>query len=501
PGPEMPGAAQPEAPSLPPGPAAPADPCAGDADAPLQIWGIRPGRSVTGPGDCRFVVSTDGFMVHATVQAPGESAAVQAVRITGARALWPAETRRHSPEADVWSVTVTLGEGSVGDTVAVAVDPGAGTPALSATLSRKAPPTIAILLQSSDGAWAPLESGMSLPPGPKRLRFRTTGGLTVDSLTPYYVTSHNAQLSPDRVTRIAADLLEVEFTAPPPLVQVYMNGTNADGLYAPPVSGHFYIGEPPVLVALNPATGAAEPIGPAPADLNGYPMLSQDGRYLAFTTLIPESTSGQLVWLADLKTGLLTRTPFQYEDGEGPGFDARGRLIAPAGPGRLGVMDPDTGKAEVISTTATFWGRVSPDGRYIAGRVGPPPGRSTGVWMGPPRAFELVVRDLLHDTEQVFPWGGYGGHTWLPDGRLLLSSVASNEAPGPDPSPEKQPQYFTIDLATGQRTPYAGTWPVPPRPGVEGTWALTDRPLVMLPDGRVLLYRWTNLPNARYGMI
>lgn len=491
-------------PASAPLPAAAADPCGDSPGAPLQIWGGGPLRSVSGPGNCRFAVTTGPFTLHATVRAQSEETAAQAFRMTGAEPLWPATIRRDRQDADLWSVTLNLGEGKAGETITAAV--AAGAAQIVATLTRKSPPTITILLQDAAGGWAPIESGISLPPGPKRLRFQTGGGLSVDALTPYYLTVDYAKLSPDRVTRVADDLLEVEFTTPPPLVQTYVEGgANADGLTAELVNGHFYIGPAPELIAVSPATGASQRIGPAPADLVGSPVLRKDGRYLALTTLLPESTSGQLIWLANLQTGALIRTPFTYEDGAGPGFDLRGRLIAPAGPGRLGVMDPETGKTEIIKTTATFWSRVSPDGRYVAGRVGPPPGRSTGAWVGPPRAYALVIRDLLDDSERVFPWTGYGGLNWLPDGRLLLNTVSTDEYPGAAPPPEKQMQFFTVDLITGQRTPFTGQWP-PALPPAEtnsdpGPWLPGDMPLVRLPDGRVLLYRWPNAPNARRGMI
>jgi hypothetical protein len=112
-----------------------------------------------------------------------------------------------------------------------------------------------------------------------------------------------------------------------------------------------------------------------------------------------------------------------------------------------------------------------------------------------------VIRDLLTDTERLFPWTGYGQVDWLPDGRLLLGTVSTDEHPGADPPPEKRMQFFTIDLASGQRTPYPGQWPHTILPTYDGSWLPGDSPLAALPDGRILLYRWPNSGNARRGML
>lgn len=477
------------------------DTSAGDlalsASPAFEVWGHFQTRRVSPPGEGRFTIDTGRFQVIApAVRAGSAEEAAGALNITGAQLLWPPDVR---PAGDAWQVSATVAPGQPGETVTVAVRSAPGAPPATATLVRKSGPTARILLQGADGAWSPLSSGVSLPPGPKKLRLQTVGVTVTEATIHVYGAWQHGE--PERRNLVAPDLLELEFPDPPPMVQVVISGgLNPDGLKIPPTSAHFYIGEPPVLMAVDSETGAAFRIGQVPPEILRA-AVGRDGRYLALATLSPEGVEGFQAWLVDLTTGKVTRTPFAADFGTGyPDFDARGRLIAPLNGGQLGVLDPVTGKAETLDSAATFWSAVSPDGRYLAGRGGPPPGRGTGAWVGPPKADHLVIHNLTTDREQVFPWEGYafsGGLYWLPDGRLLQMTVDSDQPPGPTPGPETTVHCNTVDPDTGVHAEYPGPCRVPRSPDPEYRAEAGEQFLGRLPDGRALVVRWPNLANQR----
>jgi hypothetical protein len=476
------------------------DPCHPTDQVPevLNVWGNFTPRRMAAPGGCQWVVDTQRLTINVpNLEADSAEAAVKLVTLMGATPTLTVEPQRGYQGR--WSVGLDLPAGPVGQKITISVAQPSGQP-VTATLIRKQSPTVSVTMQGADGTWAPFTPGVSLGAGPKRLRFEATGGVAPKLV---FVTTGWQGIKPDQVSA-QGNQTEVLFTNPPPLVQVLIGSEpDVDGLIALQTSVHFYIGEPPKLVAVSPASGKEDPIGPAPADLGSQVALRGDGRYLALISLIPEAAEGNQVWLVDLKTGTLTRTPFQYGPEGSPGFDIRGRLISPLQYGHVGILDPATGKSEVQLSAATQWGKLSPDGRFMAGRVGAEPGRGTGAWIGPPSASKLVVRDLMHDTEKVFPWhegyAAYGGVDWLPDGTLLQMSVRSNGAPGMATEEERKLLVYTVNVATGDRAPYTQLWPKPytPDPNEYKTGQASDRFLTWLPDGRALLLRWPNLENQR----
>jgi hypothetical protein len=479
------------------------DPCPRAATgntAGLSIWGDFDRRLIAGPGDCRFAAGTGRITLIANdVTAPTEAAAVQALEVTGSRLEGPVTVTRRGPD-QTWDIYASLPAGPKGQIITLKLTPAPGGSPLTATLVRQAPPTVAMTVQGADGAWVPVEPGACLPPGPKRVRLQTRGIAAAD-LTVITSTSNWQKITPDQVSRPADDLIELVFDNPPPLVQMVLAGmSRPDGLSVPEPSRHFYIGEPPLLMAINPATGQATRIGPAPVETDAA-VIRSDGRYAGLRTLPQTLMLGTQYWLVDLTTGTLTPTPFVSETWGFPAFDARGRLIAPLGRGQIGVLDPATGKADLQQSAATEWDRVSPDGRYIAGRAGAERGGSTGAWVGPPRTTAIVIRDLMTDTEQIVPWEGYStGPIWLADGRLAAPTRRSNREPGLGPAEEIEDQWYTIDLRTGDRTPYGGQRPAPGAPRPDGSYqpaSPDDRFLAMLPDGRALVIRWPNWKNER----
>lgn len=480
------------------------DPCAPDGrtQPTVEVGGnFWPGKRAAAPGTCRFVVDTGPLQIFVQgLTAPSEAAARATVQITGAAEEWPADARRFAE--GTWDITYHVQGGAVGQTVQVRFQPAPAAKPLIVTLVRTASPTIAVSIAGPDGTFAPLTSGASLPPGPKRLRFQATGGVKLDFLDKAFHTEDWSKFQPDHTTLLAHDLVEVTFDNPPPLTMVNLRATGNDDLGTPDQSAHFYIGDPPELLMQDPA-GHRTRLGDAPPDIWSA-VIRPDGRYAALLTLDPDHITGVAVWLVDLKTGAVTRTPFTYQDLTPPGFDSRGRLIAPLEHGAIGILIPETGAAKTLPSRANEWSSPSPDGRYIVGRIGPPPSRGgTGGWNGPPRADDLVIRDLATDTERSFPWNEYAafgdGLRWLPDGRLLQMTVKSDQPPYGQPAADTTVRYFTVDLQTGQRTPYdTQTPPADDWHQTQPAARPDERILGKLPDGHTLLLHWANLPHARH---
>lgn len=494
-------AARPETPAPPPKQAPRAAPPApAQFEETFSLFGNFAGRITLADGLQR-AVDLNEVTAFGMVKAESAESARQRITVAGADA-WYTVRQNH----DRWDVSARILPGPPGQKISITYQ---SEPPMTVTLTRQQGPTVSLLHLGPDGTWREVTSGTSLPPGPLRLRIKTTGGVPASYLSSRFMGAEwsGGKISPDRFEVLASDLAEVAWENPPPIVQVMAGSLEGEaGLRLPyDYMPHVYIGTPPQLVAIDPATGREEVLGEAPSTLF-YGEVRTDSKVVAFSSMDPVLQDATRAWLFDLERRTLVAAPFTSHYGIAAQFDAAGRLVQPLRGPQIGLLNPATGKHEIRRSQANYFGPLSPDGRYLAGHTGGEPGRSTGAWIPPAQPEVLVIHDLMTGKEVVVPWEGYARpHMplyWLPGGELI-QVVSMSDSPE-----DRDATVYQVDPQTGARTPFTKDWAEPY--SKFGRWSaiLTDTsgkqhdfadgmPIGWLSDGRALVVRWENFRHRR----
>ncbi len=459
----------------------------GEAGSPtIRAYGAFDERwTREGPGRCSRVIDLRPLTVYVDVDASSDEEALSAVRISGAQ-------QTQAPKAFPLSagrrqVAFHLAGGQALDQVEVAVRPG-----LTAVMTREPGPALHFSRETPEGAWAPLEPGESLPPGPVRLRIQVTGPIMASPSVVDLRAGMWDEFKDYRYEAVSPDTLLITLDSPPPLVRILAASVLSDQGVRLTGATHFYVGPSPVLQAVDPTTGKVQELGAAPAEIHAG-AISPDGRYAAMVTQLADSDYELTLQVLDLTSGRYIPTGLRV-DLLPPeiAFDHQGRLVVPLLE-RLVLVDPATGRVTEAAPAGVMWDSVSPDARYVVGYRGDPPilGK-TGAWTPPPAITEVVLYDLAAGQTRAFPAEGFlvqwPGLHWLPDGQLLLSVTTSDQ-----PGMEKTLARYAIDPATGERTPCAGDIPAP-----RTRWDGSIFRLGALPDGRSLQVFWENASHMRY---
>lgn len=378
-------------------------------------------------------------------------------------------------------------------------------------------------MRLGNGPWEPLKGARLIPPQPLSLRFRLAGGVDAAEFEALLATALGdtdyklEKPTPGTIIAVLPD--------PPRMITI-----EPDRLKSPygPAEGEafrLYIGVPPEVVALDPATGQEQVIGTAPPDIWAG-SLSPDGRWAMFSTVVPESCYESRVWLMDLTEGTVLETPLRYGYSGTPIAWPSGRLVT-ASWNQVEIYHLSDGHMETRSVTGRTWTEPSPDGRYLLGYV-KHYDRERADWHAP---ITIAVYDLETGQERTFPdvaWA-FVTHSgappmtrlyWTPDG----TGVLINDPRGKDHLIGGQ-AVLRLDLETGTTTPYDLPAPdrAPWRPGPDGFsyqepgWFTDNWGPVHLrspggdkreageglvlgwaPDGALILVRWSNegLPHC-----
>lgn len=433
-------------------------------------------------------------------------------------------------EEDRWMLSLRLGPAAPGTETTVRVRGPVGqggAPAdLGFRLLREASPTVAVEVQAGDGPWRPHEPGEFLPPGPARVRATFSHALAAhaaDQVRLAFESAPGIRGAPYHISWLDSRTLLVELPEPPPALFVDLRWLEDErGLTTREGVVNLHTGEPPRLVALDPATGREEELGPAPLDIL-WTTLSPDGRWVAMEALRPSSADEWDVWLVDTAAGRAMKTDLEASPYIPGYYWFPDRLIVAAWE-KLQEWDLNRHTLRVLPARASYAGPLSPDGRYLAGRILEGP-EDPETWLAP---LTVAVYDLATETERLYPRVGNfrvphrGGGVpisvpmrWADDGRSLYVLQWVEDAP----FTESKPYWAVLDLETGVLTaaedfaadPFTYPPYEPQRVSSASGWAFTRTywgeitlttpggetvthgeglPLAWMPDGRLLLVRW-----------
>jgi len=407
-------------------------------------------------------------------------------------------------------------------------------------LLREASPNVTVEVQAGEGPWRPHEPGEYLPAGPARVRVTFSHPLSPHGARqaedafewPLVAVRKDREPIPYQLSWDGPRTLVVDLPQPPPALFVDLRWIQDErGLTTRSGILNLHAGEPPRFRALDPATGREEDLGPAPVDI-WWTQLSPDGRWVVMEALRPDSPYEMDVWLIDTATGEALKTDLL----ESPYIDGYhwfpDRLVV-AGWEKLQEWDLTRHALRVLPARASYAGPLSPDGRYLAGRIlhGD---EDPETWLAP---LTVAVYDLATETERLYPEVGNwrvphrGGGVpvnvpmrWADDGQSLYVLQWAEDAPYTD----SKWHWAVLDLETGIMTParedelpgdpflYPASEPRP----VEGAsgWAFTRAdwgtvtlfdpggkaascgeglPLAWMADGRLLLVRWPDYAHRR----
>lgn len=368
---------------------------------------------------------------------------------------------------------------------------------------REGPAWVTLAVRAGDGPWEPARNGATYPRARLALRFDLHGPVDEAALR---------QRLPEgaRVEKPADDRLEAVWETPPPALEFLAVGEPPGRMI------RFYTGEPPRLVALDPATGQERILGELPADME-WAYLSPDGS-AALLVYMPDPGDFRTLHL-DLKSGAQQETPLGHQPFYGLVSWYGGQVVKTVYQ-QVQFWDPQRGGAlERVDTGARYWSAVSPEGRYLAGL------HYETVIAGSITPVTVVIFDLKERREQRFPEAVriyVGPHhleqymEWSPDSRALLMQ---------DHLGHKQTRTLRLHRSTGEITavdeelvaPPYGPWIAGPdgwsyraapweelrvmsSAGQEQQW---DRgyPVGWLPSGELLVIRWENVTHRRvWGM-
>lgn len=524
-----------EAPPVSAEPRAPAEPQApkvgcfeqsGWPGAPSAAVSSRDGIWVRS-GACALQVAEESFYVSFTLPAAvGKEGALAGLRTT----LKEQPKTQVNPNGDRLDLAVFVDAGQPGERFEVRWQGEAGTStlALGYQFERLPSPRVTAEVQVGSGGWQPLTNTLVIPAGPLAFRFRLLNGVdpdgfrtrVKDALNP--ASFHLAEAGPDTFV--------VTVPAPPSLVKF-------DFLQLPALHGKVpmngfavYVGEAPRLVALDPASGREELVGPAPPDIRAA-EISPDGRWAMLFGMGGAGEWEDRIWVLDTVTGKAAETPFRADYWGQRVFWVSGKAVYGA-PDRMQVWDLAAGRGEVYPSQARHWGPVSPDGRLIAGYAWDWE-REDPELRAPA---SLVLLDLQSGKEEIFPdvVKVRIPHSeapvrlpmrWQSGGKGLILG----EHTGYDQEKAVTTwRYFRLEIATGDVAPYTAaetpvevryqTWTAGPGPweiyqrsnwdevrlrgpgGAEKTFGY-GLPLGWGPDGRLLVIRWNpSIRRWRHGM-
>lgn len=392
--------------------------------------------------------------------------------------------------------------------VAGPLQPGGTPAALGVFLVRDYPEVIAELRQGS-GAWQWLDPLKTYPDVPTELRLRFSRPIDPSWLPAQYtrVESGVEWKWTDPLT------FTVTLADPPPLYTLDPNGaTDARrmSVWSAPVVLH--TGEPPALMAFDPATGQTEPVAPAPPEAYDA-LLSPDGRYLAVSTWFPAAGAWdgwqETVVVVDMQSGSMHVTPLSGWTGWGDNGDLVGADFSST----VQIWNCRTRTERRLPLTTELWqGWVSPDGSLLAA-YDLLWDQESQDWLLPA---ELVVVDLRTGEERRYAnWTRYYvTHSeygvpfpvvWDGNGAVVALDYAGAD----------QWTWIRLDLATGRREPMQAEQTeglaltgVQNAPGGWGyrhhSWESVTAPLPdggtadlgpglaagRAPDGRFLFIRW-----------
>jgi len=495
--------------------------CPASVDVGVWVVGTYKFDAVT-DGLCTAVAPAEAFdLVLAFPSGVSEDAMRSAVAVASG------EVVRYRFSAGGMIVRLAAAQPGTVTTVRVRgpVGVGGSTVNLGFGLRREPAPTVAIEVQVGDGPWKPHEPGEFLPPGPARVRLafgRPVGAPQVEGRIESQLMVPAG--SEPQMTWTDSRTLLLSFAKLPPVLFVDFSAVEDDrGLQFRDQVLYLRSDTPPRLAALDPASGREEDLGPAPLDIL-WSTASPDGRWVLLEATRPTSRDDVDVWLIDTATVRARKTDLD-ESPYGPGYIWFADRLVVAGWDELQEWDLTRHERRLLSE-ASYAGPLSPDGRYLAGRVLHLNRTDPNTWLAP---LTVAVYDLATNTERLFPEVGNfrnphrGGDIpihvpmrWGDDGRSLYVLQYAE-----DSTPDNPRTYWAVlDLDTGVLTPADNVPDEPlrePQPVTSPSgWAFRPaqwggrgevnlvspqglevaygegRPLAWLPDDRLLLVRWAD---------
>lgn len=405
------------------------------------------------------------------------------------------------------SVVVTIPPGPAGEQADLRLTgpwgPGGATLAMGFHLTRVQSARVAAELRLGDGPWEPLRGARQVAAQPLSLRFRLHGN--VDPAELRSVVQELLGQADFQWEEPTAGTVVVTVSHPPDRIR--FEPLRLHSPYGSVQGERFtlYIGDAPVVVAIDPATGKERVLGTAPLDI-WHGSVSPDGRWAMLAQTAAENCLQSRVWLMDLATGHLAEVPLPYAWSDDPIAWPTGRLLT-GSQGKLGIYDLATGRLETRTVPGRSWGEPSPDGRYLLGYVRD--GEREKDWYAP---ITVLIYDVETGEERRFtdvarvriPHHDVGPTTrlfWTPDGKgVLLNDPLSNDpATGGKAILHLDPQTgatapFTQPLPEGAVRRVWRDWgPVTVRlPGGEARQSGDGLVLGEAPDGALILIRWSN---------
>lgn len=449
----------------PPGPAthtAPPAGCSGDSQALLPSGYVsrafRYQVSVTS-GTCEVTVDETGFEVG--FRLPAEIAREQVTAGLSVDAPVPPRLSFGSPH-EYQELLLRFPPGHAGEVISVRlagrVGAGGAHADLGFRITRLPSPRITAELKRSGGDWEPLTTIPVLPKQPLAFRFRMQGGAD-PAAAQRQIRAALGEVA-HQIEQPAPDTLVVAVPEPPPLLHFDFRDVPGEHGAVTNSGATVYIGEPPRLVLLDPATGREEPLREVPADLLRA-SLSPDGQWLMLSGMAPAHPWEDQVWVVNLQTNEIHLTPFRDEAYRAsPVVWLEDRLVLPVG-GQVQVWHLRTGKAETRHSDALWWETASLDGRYIVG-FAVDYSRENKQWLAPTTLF---IHDVETGTDRVLPdlvqyrvphRGGFPQirTAWEKDGRHLL--VRHFESLG-DGMEDVQERFMRVEVSTGTAGPATGS--------------------------------------------
>lgn len=496
---------------------------------------LTPSTAVT-QGLCGAPVPVDNFVVFFYVPtAVTEEAVRAALRVEGAAQPERLEffTFPVRNQLSVWFPPGPLGE-EITVRLAGPVGLNGAQADLGYRLKRLESPTATVELKVGDGPFQPLIPGSTVPSQPLAIRFRFAGNpdrSAVESQIRQAFEPHKDATSRTifHLEWESPESLLLSLPAPPPRILIAFHGVQgANGLTMRPFSFVLYTGEAPRLVALDPASGQEDEIGPAPVDVL-YRRVSPDGKWVLFSALQGDSAYKEDLYLLDTESGALRKTTL-IPSWEGIVLWVDQKLVLPIGR-KVQVWDLTSHQLAEYPSAADHLTALSGDGRFLAGFTLDYGREDAETALAPAT---IVLHDLQTHTEKVFAnvASAQVPHKSAPP-RMPMVFSSENQAlyfqeqvKGPTPEQRVMPRWMKLDLQTGTVSP-AGQAPDSERPqpaglrGPTGWESLTSEwgPVLLRspqgveqrfgsglalgwrPDGRLLLIRWPNFEHRRFPSI
>jgi hypothetical protein len=479
-------------------------------------------------GLCGGAVPEDEFAVNFSLPPTvTEAAARAALQVDG-----PAQPEWVSFAASPQMATLWLlfPKGKLGETFTIRLAGPVGVNGAAADLGfvlrRMESPTARAELKVGDGAWQPLVPGATVPAQPLYLRFTFTGNPSPEQIERRIKDAFAP--GKDDTTKIVYHLqwegpqrLLLSLPAPPPRILIDLSFITGDhGLYIRRFTFVLYTGQEPRLVALDPATGQENEVGPAPVDVLGR-QLSPDGKWVLVTALRGDSNNAADTYLLDTETATLRMTPLL----QGTSYWLADRLVM-AVSRKVQVYDLSSHQVAEYPTAMNDPTVLSPDGRYLTGFSLDYEREDPETSLAPAT---IVIHDLQAHTERTFAdiASVRVPHKEVPPSLPMDFSPDSTtlyyreQVKGTATGQGQATRWMQLDLRTGKTGP-ASAREMPQRyEPVKGPtgWQYVSAgwgPIQLLtpegdgksfgsglvlgwrPDGRLLVIRWPNFERRRF---